>query len=47
MNEKQLAIGESTFGGRASLHSDNGLIDCQQLVRLMMERCTTAREALN
>jgi len=46
MNEKQLAIGESTFGGRESLHSDNGLIDCQQLVRLMMERCTTAREAI-
>jgi dipeptidase len=46
MNEKQLAIGESTFGGRASLRSDNGLIDCQQLVRLMVERCATAREAI-
>jgi dipeptidase len=28
------------------LHSDSGLIDCQQLVRLMMERCRTAREAI-
>lgn len=46
MNDHQLAIGESTFGGRKSLHSDSGLIDCQQLVRLMMERCTTAREAI-
>jgi len=46
MNDHQLAIGESTFGGRQSLHSDSGLIDCQQLVRLMMERCTTAREAI-
>ena len=46
MNEKQLAIGESTFGGRESLHSEKGLIDCQQLVRLMAERCATAREAL-
>jgi len=46
MNEKQLAIGESTFGGRESLHSEKGLIDCQQLVRLMMERCTSAREAI-
>jgi len=46
MNEKQLAIGESTFGGRETLHSENGLIDCQQLVTLMVERCQTAREAL-
>ena len=46
INDKQLAIGESTFGGRASLHSDSGLIDCQQLVRLMLERCSTAREAI-
>lgn len=46
MNDHQLAIGESTFGGRKSLHSDSGLIDCQQLVRLMIERCTTAREAI-
>ncbi|MDZ7314764.1 MAG: C69 family dipeptidase [candidate division KSB1 bacterium] len=46
MNERQLAIGESTFGGRESLRSDAGWIDCQQLVRLMLERCTTAREAI-
>ena len=46
MNDKQLAVGESTFGGRASLKSDKGLIDCQQLVRLMIERCKTAREAI-
>lgn len=46
MNDHQLAIGESTFGGRKSLHSDSGLIDCQQLVRLMLEHCTTAREAI-
>ncbi|MEJ2722031.1 MAG: C69 family dipeptidase [bacterium] len=46
MNDKQLAIGESTFGGRETLKSDSGLIDCQQLVQLMLERCTTAREAI-
>ncbi len=46
MNDKQLAIGESTFGGRESLQSDNGLIDCQQLVQLLLERCETAREAV-
>ncbi|GAG95705.1 unnamed protein product [marine sediment metagenome] len=46
INDKQLAIGESTFGGRKNLQSDDGLIDCQQLVRLMLERCSTAREAI-
>ncbi len=46
MNDHQLAIGESTFGGRETLHSEKGLIDCQQLVRLMLERTTTAREAI-
>jgi len=46
MNDQQLAIGESTFGGRKSLQSEKGQIDCQQLVRLMLERCRTAREAI-
>ncbi len=47
MNEKQLAVGESTFGGRESLHEpDKNMIDCQQLVRLMLERCSTARKAI-
>ncbi|MFA8298537.1 MAG: dipeptidase [Hyphomicrobiales bacterium] len=46
MNEHQLGIGESTFGGREELQSDNGLIDCQRLCQLMLERCKTAREAI-
>jgi len=46
MNEHQLGIGESTFGGRECLQSDEGMIDCQRLCQLMLERCTTAREAL-
>jgi dipeptidase len=46
MNEHQLAIGESTFGGRDSLQSNAGIIDCQRLVQLMLERTTTAREAI-
>ena len=46
MNEKQLAIGESTFGGRDVLQSDAGIIDCQRLCQLMLERCTTARDAI-
>jgi dipeptidase len=46
MNDKQLGIGESTFGGRDELQSDAGLIDCQRLCKLMVERCTTARQAI-
>ena len=46
VNQFQLAIGESTFGGRDELQSDSGLIDCQRLCRLMLERCKTAREAI-
>ena len=46
MNEHQLAIGESTFGGRPELQSDNGIIDCQRLCIIMLERCTTARQAI-
>ena len=46
LNEKQLAIGESTFGGREELQSDSGLIDCQRLCQLMLERCSTARQAI-
>jgi dipeptidase len=46
LNEHQLAIGESTFGGRDELQTDEGLIDCQRLCILMLERCTTARQAI-
>jgi dipeptidase len=46
MNEFQLGIGESTFGGRDELQSDSGLIDCQRLIQLMLERTTTARQAI-
>ncbi|MCR4964357.1 MAG: C69 family dipeptidase [Bacteroidales bacterium] len=46
VNEYQLAIGESTFGGRSELKSDSGLIDCQRLCMLLLQRCKTAREAI-
>ena len=46
MNDHQLAVGESTFGGRESLQSKACKIDCQMLNRLMLERCSTAREAI-
>jgi len=46
MNEHQVAIGESTFGGRKDLESQKGLIDCETLTRLMLERSKSAREAI-
>ncbi len=46
MNQRQLAIGESTFEGREELLSDKGWIDCETLTRLMLERAATAREAI-
>ncbi|MCK5820350.1 MAG: C69 family dipeptidase [Bacteroidales bacterium] len=46
MNEYQLGIGESTFGGRPELQSDECLIDCQRLIQLMLERTKTARGAI-
>ena len=46
INEHQLAIGETTFGGKRELKSDEGLIDCPELYRLILERAKTAREAI-
>ncbi len=46
LNDKQLGIGESTFGGREELQSDEGIIDCQRLCLLMLERESTARGAI-
>jgi dipeptidase len=46
MNEHQLAIGETTFGGKRELLSDKGIIDCPELYRLVLERAKTAREAI-
>lgn len=46
MNEHQLAIGETTFGGKRQLMSPKGIIDCPELYRLVLERATTAREAI-
>jgi dipeptidase len=46
MNEHQLAIGETTFGGKMELRSKEGTIDCPELYRLILERARTAREAI-
>ena len=46
MNEKQLAIGETTIGGRRELRNSEGLFYIEELQRMALQRCTTAREAL-
>lgn len=46
MNEHQLAIGETTTGGKRELRSEEGLIDAPELYRLVLERAKTAREAI-
>lgn len=46
MNEKQLAIGETTIRGRGELRNDEGLFLIEELEAIVLERCTTAREAI-
>ncbi len=46
LNERQVAIGETTFGGRDSLRDPNGVIDYGSLIYIALERAATAREAI-
>ncbi len=46
MNEFQLTIGETTFGGRPELVDTLGLIDYGSLIYLTLQRSRTAREAI-
>jgi dipeptidase len=45
MNEHQLSIGETTWGGRPELEIGEG-IDYGSLIYIALERCKTAREAI-
>jgi dipeptidase len=46
MNEYQLCIGETTFGGRHELTDTTGIIDYGSLIYLTLQRAKTAREAI-
>ncbi len=46
MNEHQVSIGESTFGGRAELEDSTGLMDYAALMFVALDRAKTAREAI-
>ena len=46
INENQVAMGETTFGGREELIDPNGLIDYGSLMFMALERSRSAREAI-
>jgi len=46
MNEKNLAIGETTTEGRAELVNEKGMFYIEELERIALQRCTTARQAI-
>lgn len=46
INENQVAIGETTFGGREELIDPKGIVDYGSLMFIALERSRTAREAI-
>ncbi len=46
MNEHQLTIGETTYGGRPELQNPEGIMDYGSLMYITMQRAKTAREAI-
>ena len=46
LNEKQLAIGETTTVGKKELVNPDGLFLIEELERIALERCSTARDAI-
>ena len=47
MNEHQLIIAETTYGGRPELEDPNGVMDYGSLIYVALERAKTAREAID
>jgi dipeptidase len=47
MNEYQVVIGETTFGGRPELEANEGIMDYGSLIYIALQRAKTAREAIN
>jgi dipeptidase len=46
INQYQLAIGETTYGGRSELHNPDGIIDYGSLIYIALQRSKNAREAI-
>ena len=47
MNQHQVAIGETTYGGRDELHNPEGIIDYGSLIYITLQRAKNAREAIH
>ncbi len=47
MNEKQVTIAESTFGGREELQDSTGILDYGSLMYITLQRARTAKEAIH
>ena len=47
MNEHQLIIAETTYGGRPELEDPKGIMDYGSLIYVALERAKTAREAID
>lgn len=46
MNEYQVAIGETTYGGREELNDPNAIMDYGSLIYIALQRSKSAREAI-
>ena len=46
LNEKQLGIGETTITGRKELQNEKGMFMIEELEKIALQRCSTAREAI-
>ena len=46
LNEKQVAIGETTFSGPDTLKNPDGMFMIEELARIALERCDNARDAV-
>ena len=46
MNQRQLIIGETTWGGREEQVNPDGIMDYGSLIYITLQRATTAREAI-
>lgn len=46
LNEVQLGIGETTISGRSELKNPKGMFRIEELERVVLQRCRTAREAI-
>ena len=46
MNSHQVAIGETTWGGRKEFRDPDGILDYGSLIYITLQRATSAREAI-